>query len=122
MHGLVALAIRIAPLLVSTLAVCEDYYREDEGRCAVTCLGASLGLCPRSAIVENGGLTQGNCSDLGMYVADGDQIVQQAGPCGDLTFNTYGKRESAGIASATVSLPSLVISLTVLLLSGLQAL
>ena len=54
-------------------------------------------ICPRWAVVQNGGLTEGSCADIG-YTVQWQLLPQTAGPCGTLTFDLYNQ--------STVSAPS----------------
>jgi len=67
---------------------CANYRRIEDGTCANTCLGRFLGVCPRSLVVSAGSLEPGVCSSEG-YTVRGDDLNQQAGPCGRLTFQTF---------------------------------
>lgn len=69
---------------------CEYYNKVTSGVCADDCVPATLGLCPRSLIVTEGGLTAGTCKSLG-YTVDKGELDQKAGPCGTLKFEQYAK-------------------------------
>jgi len=82
---------RVALLLSLLCAVHADYYRKLENASCADCdVPATLGFCPRSLIVKEGGLDAGKCADIGYTVAKG-KMDQKAGPCGTLHFETYAK-------------------------------
>ena len=82
---------RVALLLSLLCAVHADYYRKLENASCADCdVPATLGFCPRSLIVKEGGLDAGKCADIGYTVAKG-KLDQKAGPCGTLHFKTYSK-------------------------------
>jgi hypothetical protein len=72
---------------------CENYLRIENGECADACLKGMIGLCPRSMVVELGGLSKGLCRDHG-YTSFMGVTKQSAGPCGTLSFNQYQPSES----------------------------
>jgi len=80
-------------------AGCTTYNRVEDGKCAETCLGSFVGICPTSLVVSKGELKTGACSALG-YTVKGDDLKQKAGPCGTLTFTTYTKPGADLIADA----------------------
>merc|ERR1719473_2515342 len=91
--------IAIALFAASASADCTTYNRVEDSKCAETCLGSFVGICPTSLVVSKGELKTGACSALG-YTVKGDDLKQKAGPCGTLTFTTYTKPSTDLIAEA----------------------
>lgn len=85
----------VVALLATAAADCAYYRKVSDGACADDCVPDTLGICPRSLIVKEGGLEAGRCADLG-YTVDKGEKDQKAGPCGTLKFETYTKSLSAG--------------------------
>jgi len=81
------LALTYAALAYSASS-CEYYRKVSDADCADACLASYISICPRSLVVQAGGLTSGSCADAGYSVGDGT-ISQKAGPCGTITFNKY---------------------------------
>jgi hypothetical protein len=71
-------------------ADCEYYRKLTGAECADSCVPATLGICPRSLIVKEGGLDAGKCKDIG-YTTDKGEQDQKCGPCGTLKFEHYTK-------------------------------
>lgn len=90
--------IAIALFAASASADCTTYNRVEDSKCAETCLGSFVGICPTSLVVSKGELKTGACSALG-YTTKGADLKQKAGPCGTLTFTTYTK-PAAVVAAA----------------------
>ncbi len=84
-----------------SLGSCETVRKVVGAECAQTCLGDTLGLCPRDLIISAGGLDTGSCKSVGFTAPDG-KMSKQAGPCGSLTFDQY-KKGSAASTSGTSS-------------------
>lgn len=81
---------------------CTSYTRVADSKCAETCLGSFVGICPVSLVVSKGSLKKGTCSALG-YTVKGSDLKQKAGPCGTLDFVTYTKSSSTTAATSLAS-------------------
>jgi len=69
---------------------CEMYMKTEGAHCGDLCLGAMVGICPRSMVAYMGGVKPGSCKDAGYTVYMGEES-KFAGPCGTLTAKSWDK-------------------------------
>lgn len=77
---------------------CTNYIKvvDNDGlaACAQACLNKTVGICPVDLVVRLGGLKAGTCGAEGFYIPNGTvSAMSKAGPCGELVFLEYTKRE-----------------------------
>jgi len=96
-EALVAAGLPVVRALAASEAPedCTSYRKVTDGECADDCLLSKIGICPVSLVVRTGGLEAGACEDIGFTQADGT-MDEQAGPCGELTFNQWKKPATGG--------------------------
>eukprot|EP00729_Bicosta_minor_P010905 gene10905-30944_t len=102
----VALAALLAPTLTAAFGGEADYYRIDGDECSQCELGYTLGFCPISIVLSQGGLSKGRCDAQGFNV-DAGKSDQAAGPCGTIHFTLFKRtagrqmRDLGGAATAS---------------------
>lgn len=71
----VALAALLAPTLTAAFGGEADYYRIDGDECSQCELGYTLGFCPITIVLSQGGLSKGRCDAQGFNVDAGTCIL-----------------------------------------------